>query len=116
MLFRQFLNNLYDEHGEITHVYYEQVMHHSGIVAAHIYGGFYGILMYWCEALEIIYTGITPTSIKKFITGSGKADKDMVIQSVKKLGFSPKDDNEADALALLHLAMDDLGIMTNKTE
>jgi Holliday junction resolvasome RuvABC endonuclease subunit len=35
----------------------------------------------------------------------GNADKAAVIAAVKALGFDPADDNEADALALLHWAI-----------
>nr|WP_253307849.1 hypothetical protein [Rickettsia endosymbiont of Ceutorhynchus assimilis] len=41
-------------------------------------------------------------TIKKHITGKGNATKYAVIDAVKSKGFSPKDDNEADSLALLH--------------
>jgi Holliday junction resolvasome RuvABC endonuclease subunit len=44
-------------------------------------------------------------TIKKHITGKGNADKLAVIKAVQALGFNPKDDNEADALALLSFAM-----------
>jgi crossover junction endodeoxyribonuclease RuvC len=35
----------------------------------------------------------------------GNAEKAAVIEAVRRLGFAPADDNEADALALLHWAM-----------
>ena len=44
-------------------------------------------------------------TIKRHITGRGNADKDAVIAAVRALGFDPADDNEADALALLHWAL-----------
>ena len=50
---------------------------------------------------------VAPTSLKKFITGSGKGDKDqMQMQIYKNYGFEAKDNNEADgyALALVGLA------------
>jgi Holliday junction resolvasome RuvABC endonuclease subunit len=51
-----------------------------------------------------------PLSIKKFITGTAKADKDAVIAAVNKRGFGnlgPRlSDHEADAIALLLLALD----------
>ena len=39
------------------------------------------------------------------MTGKGNADKKAVIEAVRRLGFNPSDDNEADALALLHWAV-----------
>jgi Holliday junction resolvasome RuvABC endonuclease subunit len=44
-------------------------------------------------------------TIKRHIAGKGNADKAAVIAAVQALGFSPADDNEADALALLHWAI-----------
>ena len=44
-------------------------------------------------------------TIKRHVTGKGNADKQAVIEAVRKLGFAPADDNEADALALLHWAI-----------
>jgi Holliday junction resolvasome RuvABC endonuclease subunit len=44
-------------------------------------------------------------TIKRHVAGKGNADKAAVIAAVKALGYNPADDNEADALALLHWAM-----------
>ncbi|MFZ1416691.1 MAG: hypothetical protein WAS73_19270 [Defluviicoccus sp.] len=44
-------------------------------------------------------------TIKRHIAGKGNADKAAVIDAVRKLGFNPADDNEADALALLDWAI-----------
>lgn len=44
-----------------------------------------------------------PISIKKFITGSGRASKSDVMRSVLDRGIHIKNDNEADAVALLLL-------------
>ena len=42
-----------------------------------------------------------PTSLKKFITGSGKGDKDMILMSIyKNYGFEAFDNNAADAYGL----------------
>ncbi len=43
-------------------------------------------------------------TIKKHATGKGNAGKDLVIAAMTALGHVPADDNEADALALLHWA------------
>ena len=40
-------------------------------------------------------------TIKRFIAGKGNADKAAVIAAVRKRGFAPEDDNEADAVAIL---------------
>ena len=47
---------------------------------------------------------VTPSILKKFVTGSGKATKDqMVIAVEKKWGFVAEDDNEADAYGLARI-------------
>jgi crossover junction endodeoxyribonuclease RuvC len=38
--------------------------------------------------------------VKKHFTGQGRAEKPAMIARAKMLGFSPKDDNEADAIAI----------------
>ncbi len=43
-------------------------------------------------------------TVKKAFAGSGRADKDAVMRKVRDLGFKPADDNEADAIALWHVA------------
>jgi crossover junction endodeoxyribonuclease RuvC len=44
---------------------------------------------------------VAPTTLKKFITGSGKGDKDMMMMAVyKHYGFESMDNNECDAYSL----------------
>ena len=81
-------------------VFYEEVRMHNSTDAAHVYGGFMGHLTSWCEAHKIPYDGVPVGTIKKHITGRGNANKRLVMISVEHLGYSPKDDNEADAIAL----------------
>ena len=90
---------------KVSIVYFEEVRRHLGVDAAHAYGGFLGTLTAWCEMKKIPYQGIPVGTIKRFITGKGNASKLEVIEGVKALGYRPIDDNEADALSLLHLAM-----------
>jgi Holliday junction resolvasome RuvABC endonuclease subunit len=90
---------------KIDAVYFEQVHSHKGTYAAHAYGGFLSQLTALCERYRIPYIGVPVGTIKLFISGKGNASKDDVIASVKALGHDPCDDNEADALALLHLAL-----------
>lgn len=89
---------------EIDRVYYEKVMNHSSVYAAHAYGGFLALLIVWCERREIPYTGIGVGTIKKSWTGRGNASKREMIDEAVNRGFDPADDNEADALALLDCA------------
>jgi len=44
---------------------------------------------------------VAPTTLKKFITGSGRGDKDMMLMAVyKNYGFEALDNNVADAFSL----------------
>ncbi len=94
---RNWLNSLKD----ISVVYFEEVRRHLGTDAAHFYGGFLAVLSAWCEEHHVPYKGVNVKTIKRFIAGKGNASKSEVIEAVKKKGVSPRDDNEADALALM---------------
>ncbi len=87
----------------VTEVVYEAVHRHRGTDAAHVYGGLMATLTAWCESEGVPYEGVPVQDIKKFATGKGNADKTAVIDAMRKRGHKPKDDNEADALALLLL-------------
>ena len=93
-----------NEHG-IDAVYFEEVRRHLGVDAAHVYGGLMATLTSWCEHHQIPYEGVPVGTIKRHISGKGNASKDEVIKAVGELGFHVKDDNEADAIALLNLAI-----------
>ena len=86
-------------------VYFEEVRRHLGVDAAHAYGGFLAHLTAWCEHCEIPYQGVPVGTIKQFATGKGNAPKEAMIKAMQALGHAPTDDNEADALALLHWAI-----------
>jgi len=87
-------------------VVFEEVRRHRGTDAAHVYGGLMAVLTKWCESKEIPYAGVPVGTIKKSWTGNGSAGKNLMIEECKKRGFKPADDNEADAIALLHYWMD----------
>ena len=58
----------------------------------------------------IPYTTYTPSALKKFATGQGRADKAAMIEACKeKSGIPPKDDNEADAILLGLMAYEEYG-------
>ncbi|MFP3032560.1 MAG: Holliday junction resolvase, partial [Wolbachia sp.] len=76
-----------------------------GTDAAHCYGGFLAVLSAWCEEHHVPYQGVNVKTIKRFIAGNGNASKSEVIEAIREKGFFPKDDNEADALALMFYVM-----------
>jgi Holliday junction resolvasome RuvABC endonuclease subunit len=102
--FKRWLAETHQVSGGIQAVYFEEVRRHLGVDAAHAYGGFLAHLTAWCEHHEIPYQGVPVGTIKQFATGKGNAPKDAMIQAMQALGHAPTDDNEADALALLHWA------------
>ncbi|ABK45405.1 conserved hypothetical protein [Magnetococcus marinus MC-1] len=86
-------------------IYFEEVRRHSGVGASHVYGGFLAHLTAWAESSEVPYQGVPVGTIKKHATGKGNASKAQVIHAMKRLGHNPADDNESDALALLHCVL-----------
>lgn len=87
----------------IDEVAFEEVRRHLGVDAAHAYGGFLAQLTAWCEDHAIPYSGVPVGEIKKFATSKGNASKGEMIAAVQEWGYSPADDNEADAIAIFHL-------------
>ena len=94
---------------EVSAVYFEEVRRHAGVDAAHVYGGLLATLTAWCESRGIPYQGVPVGTIKRHATGKGNASKEQVIAAMRALGHPVADDNEADALALLHWAMAEEG-------
>ena len=61
------------------------------------------------ELRGIPYEGVPVGTIKRHATGKGNANKAAMIAAAKARGFSPADDNEADAIAILHWAIETQG-------
>jgi Holliday junction resolvasome RuvABC endonuclease subunit len=87
-------------------VYFEEVRRHIGTDAAHAYGGYLATLQTWCTDNSVEYRGVPVATIKKFWCGKGNASKQEMIAECERRGFQVKDDNQSDAIALLHLAME----------
>lgn len=64
--------------------------------------GFRATLLLWAAQRAVRVEPFGVNTIKKAVTGSGKAKKDEVIASIEKLGLSPDNDNEADAAAVFY--------------
>ncbi len=107
--FRRWLDGMAASAGPIGSIVFEEVRRHAGTTAAHVYGGFLAHLTAWCESARVPYQGVPVATIKRFATGKGNADKQAVIAAMRARGFSPADDNEADAIALLLWAVDAQG-------
>ena len=107
--FRRWLDDMAASAGPLGSVVFEEVRRHAGTTAAHVYGGFLAHLTAWCEGAGVPYQGVPVGTIKRFATGKGNAPKEAVIAAMRARGFTPRDDNEADALALLLWAIDARG-------
>jgi Holliday junction resolvasome RuvABC endonuclease subunit len=98
----------------IDAVGYEEVRHHIGTDAAHVYGGIVATISSTCEDQKvdvprklgfapfrpaIPYQGIPVGTIKKFATGKGNAKKPEIVEAANRLWPTAfiQDDNEADA-------------------
>jgi crossover junction endodeoxyribonuclease RuvC len=112
MRYLRFRKHLSEVHGAgpVSQVAFEEVRRHQGVDAAHVYGGLLATLTSFCEEHTIPYEGIPVGTIKKFWTGKGNASKELMIQSAVMHGYSPVDDNEADAIAILHLKAKEIGL------
>jgi Holliday junction resolvasome RuvABC endonuclease subunit len=107
--FRKFLKKLCDAvNPEVVSL--EEVRRHLGVDAAHAYGGYLAHVASLCTELEIPHTGVPVGTIKRFATGKGNASKDMMIEYAKDLFPDQiiEDDNQADALCLLHYTINEI--------
>jgi len=95
--------------GPIEAIWFEEVRRHAGTDAAHVYGGLMATLTAWAELRGVPYQGAPVGTIKQHATGKGNADKAAMVAAARARGFSPADDNEADAIAILLWAIETQG-------
>ena len=107
--FTNWLTELDRRSGPIATIWFEEVRRHAGTDAAHVYGGLMASLTSWGELRGIPYEGVPVGTIKRHATGKGNANKVAMIAAAQARGFSPADDNEADAIAILHWAIETRG-------
>ena len=100
------LGSQFTEKTLIDIIVFEEVRRHIGTDAAHVYGGLLGQLEAMAELRKIPCKGVPVGTIKKHATGKGNAGKPLMMAAMQGLGYNPVDDNEADALALLHYAIE----------
>ena len=106
--FRAWLTETKNSAGGFEAVYYERVDFASTTEQSRTIFGFEATLGAWCEHHRIAYAGLPVATIKKFWTGSGRADKPQMVATAREMGFDlcPRDHNAADALAVLHLGLE----------
>ena len=102
--FYQRIQAIVSERG-ITSVYYERVDFAKTTRAAHIYGGFWAYLCGFAAYKDLPLVGINVGTLKKYATGKGNADKDLMMSCAQLRGWRPEDHNESDALWVLDYAI-----------
>jgi crossover junction endodeoxyribonuclease RuvC len=117
LAFRAWLQNFKTRHNALQAIYYEDVCRHNGTTAAHVYGGLRAILLAFGEQYQIRCTGIGVGVIKRQATSKGNAGKQEMLAWARANGYSPANDDEADALALLsYVRKKDFGAFDPGTE
>ena len=107
--FSNWLGELDRLSGPIASIWFEEVRRHAGTAAAHVNGGLMATLTAWAELRGVPYEGVPVGTIKRHATGKGNADKEAMIATARARGFTPADDNEADAIAILFWALETKG-------
>ena len=104
--FQNWLSEMDRLSGPLSTIYFEEVRRHIGTDAAHVFGGLMAVLTAWAEMRGVPYQGVPVGTIKKSATRKGNANKQAMIDAARARGFYPKDDNEADAIAILFWAIE----------
>lgn len=95
--FGNWLENYIKEH-HVKVIAAEDLNVGKSFIAARKLGEFRGILLYICAKLDIPVVFFNVRDIKKWATGNGNANKEMMIDyCMKRWHIEPIDDNEADA-------------------
>lgn len=87
--FRAWLEELAEDSGGLSAIYYEEVRRHLGTDAAHVYGGLLATLTAGAEQRRVPYAGTPVGAIKSFATGRGNAGKPDVIAAVRARRYAP---------------------------
>jgi Holliday junction resolvasome RuvABC endonuclease subunit len=102
------LNHIRDEIG-IDLLIFEAARHNGpgmqGALVVH--AELQGTVKLWCELNKVAFRGYSPSEIKKHATGKGNANKEkmVVAAEAKWPNVEIIDDNQADAMWLLDLAL-----------
>lgn len=93
--------------GRIDFVVYEDVRFSKYVTAAQHWAAYRTVVQLFCERHAIPYEGVPVTTLKKFATGTGRADKPAMIRAfVRDTMRTPADDNEADAYHALRWGLE----------
>jgi len=90
-------------------VIFEEVRRHMSTDSAHAYGAYKAFLMAWCEKNGVASTSVPVGTWKKALTNIGNADKPLVKETIRRLGFDVKTYDAADACGILLWAEKEFG-------
>jgi Holliday junction resolvasome RuvABC endonuclease subunit len=88
---------------DVTFVIYEQ-SHHRGGSATEIGVNLTGRVQEICAELKVEYTAIHSATLKKYATGSGRADKAAMVKAALNNSWMVRSDDEADAIFMAKYA------------
>lgn len=84
-----------------------EMVHHRGGAATEIAHGFVTRLQEFSAKEQSEYFSVHSATLKKWATGSGRAEKkEMIAAAQLRTGRDIRDDNEADAILLLYYAQE----------
>ena len=95
--------------GKIDVIVYEQA-HHRGGAATAVCVGLVTEVQAFAAENKIELMPVHTATLKKFATGSGRANKEVMVLAAQDRGWNPQDHNEADAQLLLEYAISELGL------
>lgn len=101
---RSFLAETITRH-QVHLLAYEDVRRHMSTDSAHCYGALLALTEMVADSNRVQLLPIGVGVVKKAWTGFGDASKDGMVAEAKRRGFRVADDNEADALAILNVAV-----------
>lgn len=87
-----------DKREKLEQIGFEKVSGGTKGRQTELYNGYKGMVQVWAAHHDLVSVAVPVSTIKKSICGSGKGCKSAVIDAVRARGFSPYDDNDADAL------------------
>lgn len=93
----------------VTHAIIEDLPAHAK--SAGLTGKAQGVVRLACLMAGVPFVTVVPSSVKKFATGKGTADKpDMRMELYKRTGVDQKDDNQVDAFWMREMVLNYFGL------
>jgi len=99
-----------------------EMSHHRGGAATELQVGMTTRIQEMCSVLKTDYVKVNTSEVKKFVTGSGRANKEDIIKAANELFKSQKrdpgreitSDDEADAICILAWALNEFDVDVEK--